>query len=367
MSHVLALPQGAGNMAKTSARPALSVNPRLTQMRSYGYSKDDPLNTAVTKVTRALRKRGLKLFNFHCSSSAPPDVNPRFFAYSFPHPQCNVTNADIIPGVPFLSGRMDTAAHLLYSITFSSADWNVPGPIETVGIEVQEVKDHEFVMSPLDDKDRVMAIFGMATSGAADNFTFTNVLDHVAGGLAQLPPQARRMHMALLASLPVSPGSDVRFQSWIVIAIPMLQKLYSNGWTYMFVGRESLNGTLVVGLRKPEVPEQESTVILGYLALSDNQCGSFLIPTSSEGDISIMLVPPQRSDAVNSALMPRRALTAKVGLEPPLFRETVSQDREIELVNNNSAIKYLESPRESHRNTLDQLVSMLQGSRIAPP
>lgn len=173
--------------------------------------------------------------------------------------------------------------------------------------------------------------------------------------------------MVLLASLPVSPGSDVRFQSWIVIAIPMLQKLYSNGWTYMFVGRESLNGTLVVGLRRPEVPEQESTVILGYLALSDNQCGSFLIPTSSEGDISIMLVPPQRSDAVNSALMPRRALTAKVGLEPPLFRETVSQDHEIELVNNNSAIKYLESPRESHRNTLDQLVSMLQGSRIAPP
>lgn len=256
------------------------------------------MNTAVTKVTRTLRKRGLKLFNFHCSGSAPPDVNPRFFAYSFPHPQCNVTNGDVIPGVPILSGRMDTAAHLLYSITFSSADWNIPEPVEAFQIEVQEVKDYGFVTSLLDDKNQAMATFRMATSGAADNYTFTNVLDHVAGGLAQLPQQARLTHMVVVASLPVGPGSAVRFQSWVVIALPLLQKLYSNGWTYMFVGRESLNGTLVVGLRKPEVPKHEATVVLGYLALSDNQCGSFLIQTSSEGDISIMLVPPQRSDAV---------------------------------------------------------------------
>lgn len=65
--------------------------------------------------------------------------------------------------------------------------------------------------------------------------------------------------------------------------------------------------------------------------------------------------------------MPRRALIAEVGLEPPLFRGTVSQDREFKLVNNNSAIKFLESPRESAQSTLEQLMSKLEGTRLAPP
>jgi hypothetical protein len=125
----------------------------------------------------------------------------------------------------------------------------------------------------------------------------------------------------------------------------------------VFVAREELNGTLVLatsrfadnpprcspktgggGLsrmllsiagkgpvrRNDEINQQGSATysrkpspnaILAYLAITDQECGTFLIPVSSGGQVDLTFKTPQRSDIRNSDLMRDRRLHADLRLE----------------------------------------------------
>lgn len=77
----------------------------------YDYSKDDPLPVAIAKVSRALRRRGIKLYNFTSSGQREQDVDLSFFEYASAHQQLNATNKASFPDAPIFSGQADTFKH----------------------------------------------------------------------------------------------------------------------------------------------------------------------------------------------------------------------------------------------------------------
>ncbi|KAM7212784.1 hypothetical protein V8F06_011819 [Rhypophila decipiens] len=108
----------------------------------YDYVKLDKLPVAIAKVTRALRKRGLKVYNFQSLSTTSPDADPEFFRYSFVHVKSNTEqDQEAIFGIPFMTGHMDTCIHLLGSLKTDPDEWLLPKETRAGGFQVARVKD----------------------------------------------------------------------------------------------------------------------------------------------------------------------------------------------------------------------------------
>lgn len=79
-------------------------------------------------------------------------------------------------------------------------------------------------------------------------------------------------------------------------------------WTY-FVGRESLNGSLVL------FSEREGLVFpLGYLTVTDQLCGTFLVITNPNGLCEINLKTPLRGDSYHTDHVSDRLIRCTIPL-----------------------------------------------------
>jgi hypothetical protein len=66
---------------------------------------------ALTKVIRALRQRGITVYNFSPSNETCEGIDFTFFKYATAHRQANTTNNAYLPGLPVFTGHADTLAH----------------------------------------------------------------------------------------------------------------------------------------------------------------------------------------------------------------------------------------------------------------
>lgn len=305
---------------------------------NWDYVKEDPFNTALTKVTRALRQQGVRIYNFHSSATASPDTDPRFLFYSYTHTQSMAQCEDTIPGIPFLTGRMDTRVHLLASIT-KPKEWLPLQAVDSAGIHVQEIQDCVSQTTVLADLSGALKIFAPALSGAPDGF-HPNPIEVIANTLAQLSAQDSSCHFAIRACVPLGPESDQSFSAWTVVPASALMSVVS-----IFVGREDLNGTLVVAGRMNTGLGRQVDAILGYLTVTDTICGSSLIPSSPTGQIFVVFDSMARPGSYNSGSINKRVLEAEVEFVSA-FSPKRTACRQMRHTGNNNAIKVLQSSKE---------------------
>jgi hypothetical protein len=93
----------------------------------YDYDKQDSYALALQKVLAALRREGLKIFNFLVNTEALLEVDLQFVDYAKVHRLCNTTNQGFLLHAPIFSGQTDTVFHLLHSVKQSGemTHWSV--------------------------------------------------------------------------------------------------------------------------------------------------------------------------------------------------------------------------------------------------
>lgn len=358
---------------------------------SYDYSKDDPLKVALTKIIRALRGRGSTVYNFISNEVSDQDVDLQFFHYAYAHSQCNATNDGLFAGLPIFTGRADTTIHFGCSV-FSdvhvrmedeSPDPNPRPIVSSTRINGAYIK----FLIPLDNTVAALNMLNFATSGKYENMLFTNVLIQLAGLLEGVPLLFLKTRVLVIVAIPLKddPQAGV-FYSWAVCSAAAMVDLDS-----IHVAREQLNGTLVLAKPTSEntlLEKSEGTVptnILAYLTITDQECGTFLLPVSPQGELNLDFKTPQRPDIINSNLSRDRKLSALLKLEDssaaveelpisvhqemPLiigcelswevFKRKLELGK-IELTSNNTAVQQIGEDRSLLRDTLMELCKRLK-------
>jgi hypothetical protein len=274
---------------------------------AYDYSKDDTLETALLKVIRTLRQRGITVYNFLVTGQQ--DIDLQFFKYAAAHQQYNATNNAYLPGLPVFTGCADTTQHFHSAVMLPELEKPtlVAGALGSVGVRMV-IGARINIAVPLSNRQAAVSALHMASSGLADGMMFTDVLDDLVLLLHGFPNSHLENRMLVIASVPTgeeASGSQY-FQTWAVCPSTAIRDREA-----LFIAREELNGTLVLARRREE-DSSNQTSIVAYLTLTDQQSGTFLIPVSPEGQITLMLKTPQRSDIVNSKLQSDRQLRANL-------------------------------------------------------
>ncbi|KAG7286680.1 hypothetical protein NEMBOFW57_008991 [Staphylotrichum longicolle] len=237
---------------------------------SYDYSKDDPLPVAVAKVSRALRERGLRLYNFTSNRHREQDVDMAFFEYAAAHVQHNATNKAPFPDAPIFSGQADTLKHFATSLAFCHRPHEDIPHAECGDVRIQRVVGAVFAMvTSLSNTARLLPwLLRVTSSGGPDGdcHLFTGLSASIETLIKSLPEEAAKDSKFLVAAVPVSPEHRRKYlHLWAICPKSVLE---DEGTLY--IGREGLNGTLVVA--KESTPD----TIVAYLTISDRRCGTFL-------------------------------------------------------------------------------------------
>ena len=272
----------------------------------YDYSKNDTFANALRKVLKVLRKEHkLTIYNFNVNAvGACGDVDLRFLDYATSHRQCNATNKAYLHGAPVFTGRADTIIHFKNALTNGLAS----NPVGSSIVYLRRTKGcHVASKTALTEKTKVLQEFYKTISGVADGMLNTDVLKDVLSVLEKIPKGSRERFTFVLASI----GLRVKDKPGAVMHAWAVCPLTPAALTNCFVARESLNGTLVLAQR-----DADSTIrVLAYLTITDQQCGTFLLPVDREGRLEITFKMRLRSDLLNSAMMGDRVLAGTLGLE----------------------------------------------------
>jgi hypothetical protein len=261
----------------------------------FEYRKEDSLSTALTKVETALRRRGITIFDFVVRSET--DLGHSFFDYAKEHIQSNSTNKTEFHGAPIFTGRADTAVHFRNMATLVNHTSILSGPerpLEVVaGAKVG-------IISELSDVENVLEIFDLVISGAGGNFMFSPLGDEIKQVLLSLPNEASINNILVFALIPAeelhsdpeAPGT-LMLPAWAICSKEMAARGLG-----LLIAREGVNGTLALVFK-----EMNMYHLVAFLTISDQQCGTYLIRTDIQGNISLLLETPLRSDMMNDQLM----------------------------------------------------------------
>lgn len=276
---------------------------------SYDYSKEDSLAVATVKIVRALRQRGITIFNFTASSHQEQDIDLAFFAYAAAHRQSNATNQAIFPGSPIFSAHADTLKH--FQTVLKGYDTQ-PGTLPHAAsgtVAVQAVFGAAILtVVPLSNRLAVIATLKRVFSGGeADNMMFTDQLSLILTQLNLIRESYLEHFTLVIAAIPkgLEPGAGQYFYAWGICPKSVIQDVGA-----LYIGREELNGTLVVA-------KDRTLPIVAYLVISDQRSGTFLIPVSQTGQVEILVQTPTRSDVGNREVTRDRKLSAQLQLVNP--------------------------------------------------
>jgi hypothetical protein len=273
----------------------------------YAYSKDDSWESALTKALRAIRERGIRLFNFCISEYGGAEFDYDFCEYATPHSQTYATNQAYLLGAPVFTGRADTVSHFMNVVFSPQKELHVEHwrSIPINAVEGALVRG----WTSLTDRDQAVRDLLLATSGRSSTvFMFSDTLGILKGLLGRISDQQLMTHILVTAAIPIAAGtSDIRyFYAWAIC--PSTMPVNS-----LFIGREELNGTLVLAALN-DVDSKIQASIIAYLTITDNQSGTFLIPADLEGKVHITFQTPQRSDMGDCEMSNDRHLRAQLRL-----------------------------------------------------
>jgi Heterokaryon incompatibility protein (HET) len=249
----------------------------------YEYVPDDTFPIALQKVLAELRKRGITVYCWLVNTKGGEGtVDLQFLDYSSPHVQSNARSGRGFVGAPAFTGHADTAFHLHRSL--------IQAPVSTTlyaePVALRKVTGGRVITAnDMGDTEASVANLGRIISGnnlqAAFGMMFSNVLDSIRQVLTQIPVDQRKDRILVIVSIPIKDAPANEFYAWTTCSRTVeLQRA--------FVVREALNGTLGLAIKNAEMVQ-----LVGYLTLTDQQCGTFLIKTSESGSINHELNIPQ--------------------------------------------------------------------------
>ncbi|KAH7364829.1 heterokaryon incompatibility protein-domain-containing protein [Rhexocercosporidium sp. MPI-PUGE-AT-0058] len=262
----------------------------------YAYDKHDSRAVALQKVLAALRREGLRIFNFHVNTGARLEVDLHFADYAMAHQLCNSSNKAFLPEAPIYSGQTDTVFHLLHALKQTDE----LAPLEENNIALRAiVKSPSTVVVELSDEIIVAQQMGRLIQGQLDDgvgFIYSNILVNILQILQGLPRSQLDKFVLVVVDIPItsmlpwkngSQSGTRRLAAWAICPRNL-------AWPHssLKVARESLNGTLVLAGSLGGMPLQA----VAYLTIAHAQCGSYLLVADDAGIIEIDFVTSKRSD-----------------------------------------------------------------------
>jgi hypothetical protein len=272
----------------------------------YEYSKEDSFETALTKVIRTLRETGITIYNFIVTKENVQDIDFEFLSYASAHVQLNATNRAFFPGIPILTGRVDTVTH--FCSTLQAVQKESGSPESVTRLDLQRISEAVIKMAvSLSKPALAISALELACSGKADGIIFTDILQEIWTLLQNYSDSFLSTRMLVIAAIPLhgETSDPYHFNAWAICA----SKPFTDE-PPLFIAREGLNGALVLARHAKNV--SDAATVVSYLTISDQQSGTFLIPVSNDGQILLTLKTPQRSDVLNAELMADRELRASV-------------------------------------------------------
>ncbi|KAM5346240.1 hypothetical protein ACJ41O_009245 [Fusarium nematophilum] len=279
----------------------------------YEYSKHDSFVVALHKVLVALRKRGIRIYNFVPNTEgASGEVDRAFLDYATAHTLSNSDNFSRIPSLPVFTGAMDTCRHIRSVVTSTSTTARLAGQ----GVPLRRVVGGRLVnhlVASLSDWDSVERAFLPRVTG---------VVLEVGNAVGDLPHMTVKKTLEELASehdlgryifAPVDipkPDEDGNVGNlmhgffWAVFEARFQEK-------DLFVALEELNQTLVLATTSGGVAR-----IVAYLVETDLQAGSHLLTVDGESTIRFTMRVRERADqAFTNPRIGTRDFVARIKIE----------------------------------------------------
>jgi hypothetical protein len=248
----------------------------------YAYDKHDSFAVALNKVTAALRRRGIKIYNFLANTDSG-ETDLKFLDYAAAHRQSNAASAGYLVGTPIFIGRADTLTHVRHSLLQDGDLVHLGGDSNVTLRQVDKV----IIKRPVSwaDRTEVMSAFRSMISGKVDGTRLFDVGDMVEKLITNTP--STHLNKFLLVSLSIT-VADVQ------------NMLYFNAWAIcpsnailsdLFVARENLNGTLVLAVYKgpfsSKQPAKEAQIV-SYLNMTHQRDGTYLVKADENGVVDIV-------------------------------------------------------------------------------
>ncbi|KAF4631751.1 hypothetical protein G7Y89_g6380 [Cudoniella acicularis] len=342
---------------------------------SYDYSKEDPFGVALQKIIGALRARGSTVYNFISNELSDQDVDLQFFQYAYAHTQYNATNEGLFAGLPIFTGCADTVIHFGTSVLLvlrmeDESEYADPRPmvsstrikgaytkalipldqcdflIRNTRVERTLKYGNTNYLIALDSIVAALNMLNLATSGKYDDLIFTNVLTQLASLLEGVPSPFLKTRVLVIVAIPLKddPETDP-FHAWAVCSTGLAKPTSED--TLL----EQMEGT-------------NAADILAYLAITNQEWGTFLLPVSPQGELNLEFKTPQRPDIVNSGFY--RHWKLAIYPWPQIFLEVFTRKVElgkIKLTSNDDAVEHVGENRSLVTDVLKELCKRLEIDR----
>lgn len=251
----------------------------------YDYKNKDTVEVALHKVLTALRKNGLRIFNFQVNTSGG-ESDLRFMKYAAAMRQSNSRSKGFMFGSPAFTGRADTITHLGMCLQESG---EVLEFTKSFVVKLRRVSNANLIrVLQLEDKAEAILAFRSVVSGNADGEKVQDVVLLMRELLDSIP--AEQLVGKSLATVSIGVKDDATmssFNAWAILPIVV-------DTSRLFVARESLNGTLVLAtMEYPITGEITSTRIVAYLNMTHQRDGTYLVKTDDCGVVDIVFRPPE--------------------------------------------------------------------------
>jgi Heterokaryon incompatibility protein (HET) len=275
------------NAINTSEREATYDADRVACWASmcnigYHYDRHDSFAVALHKVTSALRRRGIKIYNFLVNTDSG-ETDLKFLDYAAAHHQTNAATEGYLFGTPIFIGRADTLTHVRHSLSQDGELAHLGGNSNVTLRQIDKV----IIRRPVswDDRTGAISAFRSALSGKVDGTRLFDVGDMIEKLIIDIP--SRQLNKFLFVSLAIT-VADVHtmwyFNAWAIC--PSNINLAD-----LFVARESLNGTLVLAVYKGpfslKQPAKEAQIV-SYLNMTHQRDGTYLVKADEKGVVDIV-------------------------------------------------------------------------------
>jgi hypothetical protein len=246
----------------------------------YAYDKHDSFASALHKAIAALRKRGIKVYNFLVNTDSG-ETDLKFLDYAASHPQSNSPSKGYLLGTPIFIGRADTLRHIRNLLSQDGQRAHLDANCNILLRQVENVT----VKRPIlwSDWEKVIPAFRSMLSGKATGLL--DIGEMVESLVIQLDPDQLGKYAFVTASIIVADVEKMwYFNAWAVCPSNI-------NFSDLFVARESLNGTLVLavykGPRSDDEPAKEAEVV-AYLNMTHQRDGTYLIKVDENGVVDVV-------------------------------------------------------------------------------
>jgi hypothetical protein len=245
----------------------------------YDYNIDDSKAAALHKVVRVLRTRRIRIYNF-LANTMGGETDLSFLEYAAAHRHSNSRSNGFLFGSPIFIGRADTVTHIRNSLEQTREFLLLPPHSDVI---LTKLDAAVIIKRPVGwaNRDKVLTAFRGLVSGKADGERITDVTIPIEKLLDSTTQKQLEKHLLVQVSIGVKDQYTMRhFNAWGIIPSGVFIG-------DLIVGRESVNGTLVLALLTGPKPAEE-VQILSYLTMTHQRDGTWLVKCDENGVVDVV-------------------------------------------------------------------------------